>query len=51
VTMIDDCSAAYETKLHLGTLENIRRHFGLVASSQEIIDAWRDLPTTQAPGL
>ncbi len=51
VTMIDDCSAAYEAKLHLGTLENIRRHFGLVASSQEIIDSWRDLPAKQAAGL
>jgi len=51
VTMIDDCSAAYETKLHLGTLENMRRHFGLVASSGEIIEAWNELPTKQAVGL
>jgi len=51
VTMIEDCSAAYESKLHLGTLENIRRHFGLVASSDEIIDTWRDLPAKQAAGL
>jgi ureidoacrylate peracid hydrolase len=51
VTLIDDCSAAYETKLHLGTLENIRRHFGLVASSNEIIDTWRELPAKQAVGL
>jgi ureidoacrylate peracid hydrolase len=51
VTVIDDCSAAYETKLHLGTLENMRRHFGLVASSNEIIDTWRDLQTKQAAGL
>jgi nicotinamidase-related amidase len=50
VTMIDDCSAAYEAKLHLGTLENIRRHFGLVASSSEIIDTWRGLPR-QTAGL
>ena len=51
VTMIDDCSAAYETKLHLGTLENMRRHFGLVVSSAEIIDTWRDLPSKQGAGL
>jgi ureidoacrylate peracid hydrolase len=51
VTMIDDCSAAYETKLHLGTLDNMRRHFGLVASSDEIIDSWRALPAKQAAGL
>ena len=43
VTMIDDCSAAYEAKLHLGTLENIRRHFGLVASASEIIETWKGL--------
>lgn len=47
VTMIEDCSAAYETKLHLGTLDNIRRHFGLVASASEIIDTWKDLPAKQ----
>jgi ureidoacrylate peracid hydrolase len=51
VTMIDDCSAAYEAKLHLGTLDNIRRHFGLIASSNEIIDTWRDLTLKQAEGL
>ena len=48
VTMIDDCSAAYEAKSHLGTLENIRRHFGLVASSSEIIDTWKGLPSKTA---
>ena len=51
VTMIDDCSAAYEAKLHLGTLDNMRRHFGLVASSHEIIDTWKELPPKQAQGL
>ena len=51
VTMIDDCSAAYDAKLHMGTLENIRRHFGLVASSHEIIETWRGLPVKQAAGF
>ena len=50
VTMIDDCSAAYEAKLHLGTLENMQRHFGLVASSTEIIETWKGLEK-QAVGL
>jgi len=50
VTMIEDCSAAYDAKLHMGTLENIRRHFGLVASSNEIIDSWKDL-APKAQGL
>jgi ureidoacrylate peracid hydrolase len=43
VTLIEDCSAAYDPKLHRGTLENIRRHFGLVASSDEVIDTWKGL--------
>jgi ureidoacrylate peracid hydrolase len=51
VTMIDDCSAAYEPKLHMGTLENMRRHFGLVASSNEIIETWKALPQNQAVGF
>ena len=41
VTMIDDCVAAYDPKLHENTLENIRCHFGLVASSQEIMETWQ----------
>jgi ureidoacrylate peracid hydrolase len=51
VTMIDDCSAAYDAKLHMGTLENIRRHFGLVASSSEVIETWSELPKKQAAGF
>jgi len=51
VTMIDDCSAAYDAKLHMNTLENIRRHFGLVASSHQITETWSGLPVKQAVGL
>lgn len=51
VTMIDDCSAAYDAKLHLNTLENMRRHFGLVASSGDIIEVWKELPSRHAAGL
>jgi ureidoacrylate peracid hydrolase len=51
VTMIEDCSAAYDAKLHMGTLENIRRHFGLVASSHEIFETWSELPPKQAAGF
>jgi hypothetical protein len=29
----------------------MRRHFGLVASSQEIMETWKALPTKQAVGL
>jgi ureidoacrylate peracid hydrolase len=51
VTMIDDCSAAYDAKLHMGTLENMRRHFGLVASVDQIIETWSGLPVKEAMGL
>ena len=51
VTMVDDCSAAYDAKLHMGTLENIRRHFGLVASSHEIIETWSGLPAKDVAGF
>lgn len=41
VTMVEDCVAAYDPKLHESTLENMRQHFGLVASSEEIIQSWQ----------
>ena len=51
VTVIDDCSAAYDAKLHMTTLENVRRHFGLVASSSEIAEVWSGLARTAPVGL
>lgn len=51
VTMVEDCAAAYEPRLHEGTLENMRRHFGLVASSGEIIETWKGLSQKKAVGL
>jgi ureidoacrylate peracid hydrolase len=48
VTMVEDCAAAYDAKLHETTLENIRRHFGLVASSREIVDTWKGLKQKKA---
>jgi ureidoacrylate peracid hydrolase len=51
VTMVGDCSAAYDPKLHESTLENMRRHFGLVANSDEIIQTWQGLGQKRAAGL
>lgn len=51
VTMVEDCSAAYDPKLHEGTLENMRRHFGLVATSEEIVETWKGLQQKKAAGL
>ena len=51
VTMVEDCAAAYDPKLHLSTLENMRRHFGLVATSEEIMETWKGLQQRRAAGL
>jgi ureidoacrylate peracid hydrolase len=48
VTMVSDCAAAYDQKLHESTLENMRLHFGLVASSEEIIQSWQGLKQKKA---
>ena len=51
VTMVEDCSAAYDAKLHMATLENMRRHFGLVASSDEVIETWEGLQQKTVAGF
>jgi nicotinamidase-related amidase len=50
VAVVEDCLAAYDPGLHEGALENIRRNFGLVASSEALIQPWRAsrLSTTTA---
>ncbi len=40
MTMVEDCVATSDPVLHEGTLENMRRQFGVVASSHEIIETW-----------
>ena len=37
---VSDCSAAYDRAAHDMTLHVHRKHFGTVATSQEIIDTW-----------
>ena len=51
VTMVGDCSAAYDEKSHEGTLDNMRRHFGLVADSTEIMKSWESLGQKKAAGI
>ena len=51
VTMVEDGAAAYDPKLHESTLENMRRHFGLVATSEEIMETWKGLAQRKAAGL
>ena len=51
VTMVEDCSAAYDHRMHEATLENMRHHFGLVASSDEIMQTWQGLKQKKAAAL
>ncbi|HBA39362.1 MAG TPA: cysteine hydrolase [Deltaproteobacteria bacterium] len=51
VTLVEDCAAAYDPRLHENTLENMRRHFGLAASSEEIMESWQGLTQRKAAGL
>lgn len=37
VTVLSDCCGTYSDELHEATLENIRRAFGVVATSEEIL--------------
>jgi ureidoacrylate peracid hydrolase len=40
LVLVGDCCAAFDPVLHEGTLENIRRHFGVVATADEVKAAW-----------
>lgn len=40
IVFLSDCTAAYERAEHEMTLQNIRRHFGVVATSDEVIAEW-----------
>ena len=40
LVLVGDCCAAPDQRLHEATLENIRRHFGFVATSDEVELAW-----------
>jgi ureidoacrylate peracid hydrolase len=41
VVFLSDASATYQAEAHEATLANIRRAFGIVASTSEVADAWR----------
>ena len=40
VVLVDDCTAAWSVREHESALFNIGAFFGVVASSQEVIQAW-----------
>ncbi len=41
ICFLSDCSATYDPAAHEATLANIRRAFGVVASADEVEEAWR----------
>jgi ureidoacrylate peracid hydrolase len=41
IVVVSDCTASYSEAPHLATLDNIRRAFGRVATSGEILETWR----------
>lgn len=44
VVFIGDCSAcSYGPETHSQTLANIQRHYGVVASAEEVLQCWRSL--------
>lgn len=43
IIFVGDCSAAYSQDRHEGTLENMRRNFGVVVDHDEIVKHWLGL--------
>lgn len=41
VVILEDCTAARSRTAHDATLDNVRKHFGLVATASEIEQLWR----------
>ena len=44
IVFLADCTAAYSPEEHEGALYNMRTHFGVVATSGEVIAAWNATP-------
>lgn len=40
IVFLSDCTASYAQDVHEMTLHNIGKHFGVVAASTDVIDAW-----------
>jgi ureidoacrylate peracid hydrolase len=43
IVLVEDCTAARTRRAHEGTLENVKTHFGVVASAAEIEQMWAEL--------
>lgn len=49
IVFVSDCTATYSPAAHEATLDNMRRHFGVVVSSEEVAGAWRQLGVLREP--
>src|SRR6266540_3588209 len=41
IVLVEDCTASYSEEPHQATLANIRRAFGRVVTTEEIVSVWR----------
>jgi ureidoacrylate peracid hydrolase len=44
IVFLSDCTAAYSQAEHDGALYNMRSHFGVVATADDVIDVWNAAP-------
>ena len=44
IVFLADCTAAYSQEEHEGALYNMRSHFGVVATSDDVIAVWNATP-------
>ncbi|MGF1575952.1 MAG: cysteine hydrolase family protein [Cyanophyceae cyanobacterium] len=44
IVFLSDCTATSHAEAHEATLANINRHFGVVATAEEVINAWTRVP-------
>jgi ureidoacrylate peracid hydrolase len=49
IVFLSDCTAAYSPEEHEGALYNMRTHFGVVATSADVIAAWTPTPLITSP--
>ncbi|MDP2662488.1 MAG: cysteine hydrolase [Dehalococcoidia bacterium] len=43
IVFLEDCAANTSRELHNATLENIRRYFGVVTTSEDVLNVWKGL--------
>jgi Amidases related to nicotinamidase len=46
VSLVEDCSATYIAEAHESAVRNVRRNFGTVVTSDELVGMWATIPAT-----